>query len=134
MHLRHKQILCWERRTSSTCFTFKDFRRHFSLMSLKFFATQPDYLYSSCTFYTPDKAFATSSQWTFRFQVEDAFGCSHGTNTSTPSDLVDTLQSVAIEAHISSGPSVGLFIYGLMSRKTPAISTTTATHSTAITT
>ncbi len=54
------------------------------------------YLYSSCKFSTPDKAFATSSQWAFRFQVEDAFGCSHVTNTSTPSDLVDTVQSVAM--------------------------------------
>src|SRR3989442_1048786 len=53
-----------------------------------------------------------SSQWAFRFQVEDAFGFSHVTNTSTTSDLVDTVRSVAIEAHIYSGPSGGLFIYG----------------------
>jgi hypothetical protein len=56
--------------------------------------------------------FATSSQWAFRFQVEDAFGLSHVTNTCTTSDLVDTVRSVAIEAHISSGPSGGLCIYG----------------------
>jgi hypothetical protein len=32
-------------------------------------------------------------------------------NVMTPtSDLVDTVRSVAIEAHISSGPSGGLFI------------------------
>jgi hypothetical protein len=51
-------------------------------------------------FYTPDKAFASSWQWAFRFQVEDAFGFSHVTNTSTISDLVDTARSVAVEAHI----------------------------------